>query len=244
MSLSKDELRAMVALREKDKVLDEIQKEIDAVPPRIAAVKADLEGEKRHMDAAKAKIIELEKKKKSKELDVAAKEESARKRSSQLNDIKTNDAYKVAQAEIEKDKAAAGDLETEVLQIMEDIDKARAEEKTATADFKKVEEHAKKDLERLEAELSHAKGRFETAKAERDQSVVAVPAAVMKVYNHVRSRGKLDAVVPVVDGHCSGCQINLSPAVMVDLAKLKGLVTCESCQRILYKAETVAPAAA
>ena len=36
------------------------------------AAKADLEGEKRHMEAAKARILELEKSKKAKELDVAA----------------------------------------------------------------------------------------------------------------------------------------------------------------------------
>jgi predicted nucleic acid-binding Zn-ribbon protein len=65
----------------------------------------------------------------------------------------------------------------------------------------------------------------------------------MKVYNHIRGRGKLDAVVPVVDGHCGACQINLAPTVMVELTKVKNLVTCESCQRILYKPEPAAQAA-
>lgn len=245
MPISKDALRALVALQEKDKVLDLIQKEIDAVPPRIAAAKADLESEKRHMDAAKAKIVELEKKKKSKELDVAAKEEAARKHQAQLNELKSNDAYKAMQGEIEKEKAAASDLETEILQIMEDIDKARAEEKQAVAEFKKTEEFARKDLEKLEAELSHAKGRFETAKSEREQSAAPVPADMLKIYNHVRSRGKPDAIVPVVDAHCGSCQINLAPSVIVELTKLKNLVTCESCQRILFKPDllTAAPAA-
>ena len=136
MALTKESLQALVALQQKDKHLDSIQKEIDAVPPRIAAVKADLEGEKRHMDAAKAKIIDLEKKKKSKELDVAAQEEAARKHSSQLNELKSNDAYKAMQIEIDKEKAKAGDIETEILQLMEDIDKARAEEKAATVEYK------------------------------------------------------------------------------------------------------------
>ncbi|MBI4061973.1 MAG: hypothetical protein HY403_11150 [Elusimicrobia bacterium] len=244
MALTKEALQALVALQSKDKHLDSIQKEIDAVPPRIAALKADLEGEKRHMDAAKAKIVELEKKKKSKELDVAAKEEAARKHAAQLNDLKSNDAYKAMQAEIEAEKAAAGAIETEILQFMEEIDKARAEEKAATAEFKKTEEFSKKDLERLEAEQSHAKGRFETAKVERDAAAAAVGAAEMKVYNHIRGRGKPDAVVPVVAGHCGSCQINLTPGLILEVAKLKSLVTCESCQRILYKPELLAAAAA
>ncbi len=244
MALTKEALQALVALQQKDKHLDAIQHEIDAVPPRINALKADLEGEKKHMNDAKAKIMELEKKKKSKELDVAAKEEAARKHAAQLNDLKSNDAYKAMQQEIEAEKKAAGDIETEVLQVMEDIDKAKAEEKAATAEYKKTEEFSKKDLEKLEAEMSHAKGRFETAKAERDASAALVGPAEMKVYNHIRSRGKPDAVVPIIGGHCGSCQITLTPGLSLEVAKMKSLVTCESCQRILYKPEQVAAAAA
>jgi len=240
MALTKEALQALVALQQKDKHLDSIQQEIDAVPPRIAALKADLEGEKRHMDAAKAKILELEKKKKSKELDVAAQIEAARKHTGQLNDLKSNDAYKAMQVEIDKEKAKADDIETEILQIMEEIDKARAEEKAATGEFKKTEEFSKKDLEKLEAELSHAKGRFETSKVERDATAAAVAPSELKVYNHIRSRGKPDAVVPVVNGHCGSCQITLTPGLILEVAKLKNLVTCDSCQRILYKPELLA----
>ena len=240
MALTKEALQALVALQQKDKHLDAIQHEIDAVPPRIAALKADLENEKRHINEAKARILELEKKKKSKELDVAAQIEAARKHSGQLNDLKSNDAYKAMQVEIDKEKAKADDIETEILQIMEEIDKARAEEKAATVEFKKTEEFSKKDLEKLEAELSHAKGRFETSKAERDAVAAAVAPSEMKVYNHIRGRGKPDAVVPVANGHCGSCQITLTPGLILEVAKLKNLVTCESCQRILYKPELLA----
>lgn len=237
-------MRALVALQEKDKVLDAIQKDIDAVPPRIAAVNADLANEKKRMDAAKAKTLELEKKKKTKELDVAAKEDAARKHTAQLNELKSNDAYKAMQAEIEKEKAAAGDIETEILQIMEEIDKSKGEEKALAAELKKIEDFSKTDLAKLEAELSHAKGRFAEAKTLRDAAAEPVPADIMKVFNHIRSRGKPDAVVPVVDGHCGSCQMTLSPAVIAEVVKLKTLTTCESCQRILYRPESFVATAA
>ncbi|MEK7232556.1 MAG: C4-type zinc ribbon domain-containing protein [Elusimicrobiota bacterium] len=244
MALTKEALQALVALQQKDKHLDSIQHEIDSVPPRIAALKADLEEEKRHMDAAKAKILELEKKKKSKELDVAAMDEAARKHSAQLNDLKSNDAYKVMQAEIVAEKAAAGDIETEILQIMEELDGAKVQEKAATSEFKKTEEFSKRDLEKLEAEMSHAKGRFEISRIERDATAAAVAPSEMRVYNHIRSRGKPDAVVPVVSGHCGACQINLTPGLILEIVRLRSLVTCESCQRILYKPELLVPATA
>ncbi|OGR47732.1 MAG: hypothetical protein A2X37_04255 [Elusimicrobia bacterium GWA2_66_18] len=243
MALTKEALQSLVALQEKDSALDSIQKEIDAVPPRLAALEADLASEKRLLDAAKAKILELEKKKKSKELDVAAKEEAARKHAGQLNDLKSNEAYKVMQAEIEKEKAAVGDIETEILQIMEQIDAARIEEKAAVVEFNKTNEFSKKDREKLEAELSHAQGRHATAKAERDATAAPVPPELMRIYDHIRSRGKPDAIVPVIDGHCGSCQINISPSMAAEVAKQKALVNCDSCQRILYKPEKAASAA-
>jgi predicted nucleic acid-binding Zn-ribbon protein len=244
MALTKEAMRALVALQERDIALDAIQKEIDSVPPRIAAVQADLANEKKRMDAAKAKTLELEKKKKTKELDVAAKEEAARKHTGQLNELKSNDAYKAMQVEIEKEKAAAGDIETEILQIMDEIDKSKGEEKALAAELKKVEDFSKGDLQKLEAELSHAKGRHAEAKAARDAAAEPVPADIMKVFNHIRSRGKADAVVPVVDGHCGSCQITLSPAMIAEVTKLKNLAMCESCQRILYRKETLVAVAA
>lgn len=237
-------MRALVALQDKDKVLDAIQKEIDSVPPRIAAVKSDLANEKKRMDAAKAKTIELEKGKKSKELDAAAKEESARKHAGQLNEVKTNEAYKALQVEIEKERAVVSEIETEILQFMEDIDKSRAEEKVLAAELKKIEDFSKGDLEKLEAEMSHAQGRYNAAKAERDAAAELVPLTMLKVFNHIRSRGKPDAVVPVINNHCGACQINLSPSMIIEITKLKELAVCESCQRILYKPEQLAAAAA
>ena len=50
--------------------------------------------------------------------------------------------------------------------------------------------------------------------------------------------------MPVVSGHCGACQINLTPGLSLEVAKLKSLVTCESCQRILYKPELLVPTAA
>ena len=237
-------MRALVALQGKDKVLDAIQKDIDSVPPRIAAVRADLADEKKRLDEAKSRTVDLEKKKKTKELDVASKEEAARKHQGQLNELKSNEAYKAMQVEIDKEKAAAGDIETEILQLMEEIDKSKAAEKSLAAELKKIEEFSRADLEKLEAELSHARGRHADERVERDAAAAPVPADLIKVFNHLRSRGKLDAVVPVVDGHCGSCQITLSPAMIAEVAKLKSLAVCESCQRILYKPEQLVAAAA
>ena len=229
-------------LQHQDLALDKIQAAMDKIPVEIAAVRAALEREKTSASEIKTEILNFEKKKKERELEVGQKEEDARKHSGQLNQVKTNEAFRALQGEIDRAKKEAGELETQILEIMESLDASRREEKGILASLKLIEEKAKGEIAVHETKLKELQSQFESAKAARDASASPVPPDVMKVYNHIRSRGKKDAVVLVDGDLCSACRITLAPQVIIEATKAKALVTCESCQRILYRAETAAAA--
>jgi predicted nucleic acid-binding Zn-ribbon protein len=238
MGITKETLATLVALQKSDSVLDKLQAEMDLIPKQIAVLREELDRSKARMTQAKSQILDLEKKKKEKELDLASKEESIRKHNVELNQVKSNEAFKALQAEIDQAKAAVGQGETDILEIMEGIDASRREEKAAAAEFKAAEGKAQGEISALEKVLAGLKADFDGKKAVRDQAAAAVPADMLKIYDHGRSRGKLDVIVPVDGGNCSACRINLAPQMIIEVAKAKSLVVCESCQRILYKPES------
>lgn len=240
MALTKENLAQLISLQEKDSALDEVKKEMDRIPGEVAALKAALENEKARWNEAKARTISSEKKKKEKELELAQKEEAAKKHGADLNKVKTNEAFKALQKEIDAAKAEGSDIETQILELMEAIDVSRKEEKALAAEHAGLEKKAGTEIAALETRLSELKGRFEAAKTERDQLAAPLPADAIKIYDHVRSRGKLDAVVAIDGTNCSACRIVLAPQVIVEATKAKALVTCESCQRILYRPEALA----
>ncbi|MDD5657235.1 MAG: C4-type zinc ribbon domain-containing protein [Elusimicrobia bacterium] len=240
MPLTKEDIHKLVDVQRDDAGLDKLQAEMDVIPRRIAGLRDGLEGAKAKSAQAKAKTQTFEKKKKEKELELAAKEEAVRKHSMELNQVKTNDAFKALQAEIDRDKAAGGQIETEILEAMEGIDASRREEKAAAAECKEAEARAAAEIGGLEKELAALKARHDAMRAQRDQAASGLPDEMMRVYNHARMRGKLDAIVPVDGGNCSACRISLAPQMIVEVTKAKSLVVCESCQRILYKAEPAA----
>ena len=244
MALSKDALLQLIELQKQDKELDKAQAALEKIPVMIHNLKAGLEAEKAKGVGAKAKILTLEKRKKEKELELAKHEEDARKHGAQLNQVKTNEAFKALQQEIGFAKQHASDIETQILELMEGLDAARKEDKAIQAELSVEIKNFEAEIAGHEKRLAEQTAAYQVAKAQRDAAIGPVPADVMKVYEHTRHRGKLDAIVPIEGSMCSACRITLAPVVIVEATKLKSLVACESCQRILYRPELLAPAKA
>lgn len=240
MNLNREALQQLIKLQAQDKVIDALQTAIEKVPVDIAAVKKELEAEKAKMTEAKTKLTKLQLAKKDKELEMSQKEEAIRKHGNELNSVKSNDAYKALLSEIEKAKAAVSDLETAILQIMEDLDQAAKEEKAEQAKVKEVEAKAQTEIKSLEEHQAKLTAEAAQEKSKREALTGGIPADVMKLYDHLRKRNKGVALAVVQGTICGACKITILPQSLIELTKGSKVISCESCQRILYNAETPA----
>ncbi len=244
MALTKEALTLLISLQERDLVFDRLQKELARVPLEIQAMRDGLEREKARQQDAKQITIELEKAKKGKELDLAQKEEAVRKHMMELNQVKTNEAFKALQTEIDRAKAAGGQIETEILEIMERLDASRKGEKAAVVAFRAREEGVKGDVAAMETLRTRLQAEFEAAKTAREAAAEGIDAGALRAYRHIRSRGKSDAIVRIDGNACGACRMAQSPHKIVEATRATTMVLCESCQRILYIPAALAKAAA
>jgi predicted nucleic acid-binding Zn-ribbon protein len=239
MALTKEALAQLISLQERDSSLDKLRDAIEEMPRQVAALRSQLEGKKAQISEIKSRIIGLEKKKKEQELDLAAKEESIKKHSSELNQVKTNDAFKALQHEIDSAKSKIGENETVILEIMDETDRLRREEKPMIAEMGAEEKKINDQVAVLEGQLKDLKEKFDREKAQRDQDGAPLAGEMMRVYDHARSRGKRDAIVPIDNSNCSACRVVLPQQVIIEATKAKQLIICENCQRILYLKDVV-----
>ncbi|MBI4346994.1 MAG: hypothetical protein HY553_09080 [Elusimicrobia bacterium] len=242
MPLSKETARQLVKLQEQDKVIDALQADIDKIPKAIAEIQARIEARKSRLHDTKKRAGDIQIRRKEKEAQMAAKEADIKKRSGELNTVKTNEAFRAIQSEIEQAKAAVGDLETAILTLMDEADQVAKDEKGISAELK-VEEG--KDLEEIGAFENDKKGlesKQAAEKAKRDALVPSIPEDVLKHYEHLRKRKAGGAALaPVLKNMCGGCRIALPPQVVVEVVKASKLQTCEACHRILYMPDAAAP---
>ncbi len=244
MALNAEHIRRLIELQAHDQAIDAVDKSLADIPAFIADLKNKIEAARQKASQAKAQVQDFEKKKKERELELAQKEEAIRKHSGELNTVKTNEAFKALQVEIDRAKSEVGDIETKILEFMEQIDGAQQEFKKATADFGVEEKAFLAQIAEKESDLAAVKAKKETLLAERKNLAEPIPEDIHKIYDHVRSRGKRDPVSKAIkksDGGavCGACRMNLAPQMVIEVTKLKNFVFCESCQRILYIPEVL-----
>ncbi len=238
------EARAIIDLQARDKAIDDLAGKIVAIPEQILALNAAFEEKKNSMNTARETLVKLKVDKKAKELTVAEKEEEIRKHHRDLNTIKNNDAYKALQTEIARAQKEQGDIETEILRLLEEIDAAVTEDGKLQQEAKKLEQETGLQVKTLEDAKKGAETELSAAKTERSDFASGISAGVLEKYEFIRAQRKGLAVVHVVEDKagrisCGGCNMGLTAQKIVDLKTPDALVFCDNCQRMIYLTKTV-----
>jgi hypothetical protein len=244
---SKESVKALIGLQALDLSLDSVALGLAAVPVRKAAEEAVFEGKKASLAAARAALTRFRVEKKETELLVAEKEEEIRKHQRDLNQVKTNEAYKALESEIGTAARGKDELETAVLELLEKIDRAAADEKAALASMAALESALKAKLAELDGEAEALKLREAALLEDRLKALAGLPEELLERYKFLRSRLKGQVVLEAElrsDGKfsCGGCHMQLLPQEAVDLLKPDAFAVCKDCQRLLYLKKTVSPA--
>lgn len=224
---------SLLVLQECDKKLQDMEKQLKDIPARKNSELERLEKHKASLNEATEALKHRQSGLKDVELEADAKKESITKLRKQQLDIKTNKEFKAIESEIagiEKDLQA---IEERELTVMEEIEQASAEVKSAEEDLKKEESEVGEDIKALDARAAEIEAKLNEVKAERERAAQDVDPEWLATYERLLSRKGL-VLVPLRDGTCGGCNMQVPPYVIHDAGKHTSIVTCVHCGRMLY----------
>ena len=239
------EVKALVELQKTDSAMDAKKAAAAAVQVKIAALNAAFEAKKNSMTAAHDALVALQVKKKSCEIKIAEADEGIRKHQRELNLVKDNNAFKALLSEIENDKKNKDELETGVLFLLEEIDKAAIQDKAIREEVKKLEETLRGEVAALEAKAKEIAAGLEGEKAARAAAAAALNPELLEKYENIRVNKKGLAVAEVHEEpstgklSCGGCHMGLTPQKALDVKKHDALAVCQDCRRLMYMEKTV-----
>ncbi|MDD5644641.1 MAG: C4-type zinc ribbon domain-containing protein [bacterium] len=179
-------------------------------------------------------LRKLQVERKNSEIQVESNNEKIAKLDSQAGSVRDNKTYKAIQNEILDLKARISLIEDTMLENMEKCDEVGAQikdlrEKAVQAKkaLGESETRAKKENEEIEKEIKD----LESLKTEIEKNL---RPEILSQYRRLLNNKKDTVVVPSKNGSCGGCFMSLTPQCIMKLKSEMQIVTCESCQRILY----------
>jgi uncharacterized protein len=228
------DLKLLIHLQVLDTRLGELAREIAALPKHVAEIEKKLVSHERKLEADRAALLANQKERKKCEGDIQMQEQKIAKLKDQMLGAKTNEQYRAFQNEIDFCQKEIRKAEDRILELMTESEPLDKNVKAAEAALKT--EKAQVDAEKNQARERTAadQNAAQQLQEERAGLVKSITPALYQRYERVRPNRKGIAVAEVVDGRCTACQIVLRPQYFQDLKRGETVLSCESCQRILY----------
>jgi predicted nucleic acid-binding Zn-ribbon protein len=227
-------LSSLVALQALDTAADAARKRISEVPAAERALDAAVASAQVAVDEVRAKVNENGAARRVLEKEVATIDMRMAKFEEHKAAVKTNQEFQALNHEIEVAQTSKSALEDQIITLMDAADTLNASLKTAEAALAAQKKSA--DASRAAMHDDRTKQEAEIARlaGERGAATASIPAPLLAKYDQIAKNRKGIAVAAMIAGHCTACHVRLRPHVEQQVRRNDSIITCDSCQRILY----------
>jgi len=230
-----DQMQALLILADQDRHIQELQKLLKQIPARLTEARKQLDAEQVILDEVRIPWEGWEKEIREKETTIQIAQETTARFESHVKQVTTQQEYVAARKQIDEAKRLSLRLEDEIKAL-------RAKQEEVSPRLSEIQGHYDKVLEAykaVEAEILKEKAGLDK---EMSALLIVKGDAAKKLdhrthqyYERLNKSGKMPALVPSVDGVCTGCNIALPPQVYNQLiANPDRYGVCSHCNRMLY----------
>ena len=227
-------IESLKQLQTVDGELHRLRRQLEQQPIELGQINARVTAQEAHARQAEERLRALQLSQKEKEIDLQTREANVRKLQSQLFQLKTNKEYSAMQREIETLKADNSVLEESILGAFDQIEQATKARQQEQEQLKLVQQKAAGERAQIDAQSSAVQEQIAQLERSRQGLLPDVPREALGVYERVLAIREGLALVPLLNDACGGCYRRLPPQVISQVHMKTLLVTCESCNRILY----------
>jgi predicted nucleic acid-binding Zn-ribbon protein len=233
-------LKSLIELQEQDSQLLVLRAQLAEFPRLFAAMDERLATARGNVEGAKAAQIAANKERRKFELDAEQCKDRIAKYKGQSSAVKTNEAYRALQHEIEMAERDLALSEDRLLAEMVAAEEYDRQIKTAQSALAETETAVR--AQRAVAEREQAEEEKEAAKHEAQRKLIAarIPEDILDHYTRLGRRHRGVALAQVRERgneqSCAMCGVLILPHLFEQIRQSESdeLFHCETCTRILY----------
>ena len=217
----KEKLLLLIKLQECDSQLVKLSAKKKILPENIEKLDKEFSSFKEGIEKNKIKYDELKSRHTENENKIKKLNEGIVKTKERMLEVKNNKEYQAMLKEIEIAESSRGEIETEIISILEELDKlsvlVKKDEETLKQSRSKYEQEKKiieDDLNAIDADVvDWEKKRIDLQKNVSDDLLVR--------YEKIKKRNKGVGVISVWKAVCNGCHMNIPPQLYNELQKIE-----------------------
>lgn len=237
------ELSKLISLQEVDIEIKRLRAEIESLPERRARLESDFTESARDYFDLSAQLEQARSERASLESSLEAEQQKSQKFKDDLNKMTAPNikVYETIMREIDVSRKTIGTYETEVLKLMERIEKLEAQVNERRPEVESRRVDIDRQLAAWDAAVEEQRRRLESLAAERLPMLDALSPTARVEYERLSRMKSGLALAEARDYACQACRMKIRPQVFNDIRRGEQIIICESCSRILYfKAEAAA----
>lgn len=226
-------LASLIELQTLDRRITEIKDQERKTPELLQAAEAPLKEAQARLKLATSSSEALAKERRDKERDLEMQEAHIRKLRD-FSELKSNKEYQARQFEIEVANKKKGEVEEQILLLMERLEKLQQDVKQAREAAAEAERQFTSERDRLGALSAELVAELAQLEEKRRTVAATLTPAQLERYDKIKAMRKDVAVVPVRNGICTGCRLQLPPQLVAEVKRAQELLSCSYCHRMLY----------
>jgi hypothetical protein len=159
-----------------------------------------------------------------------------------LLEVKNNKEYQAMLKEIDIAESSRGNIETEIISILEELDKLSVLVKKDEEIFKQSKNKYEQEKKTMENDLNTIDADILDWEKKRIDLRKNVAEDLLAKYEKIKKRNQGIGVISVWKSVCNGCHMNIPPQLYNELQRSEELLSCPNCDRIMYFQDMEKPA--
>lgn len=228
------ELQGLIQLQQIDLRIMELKEKAARIPDEIQELDQRLEEIRQNSQQARQQIEDEGKALRQFEGNVETLKERLSKFKTQLMDVKTNKEYQAMLHEIQETESRISEFEDLILEkllLMDDLDERAGQTQEA---LEKREAEILKERREMEEFGHRFEAEIEELSGSRQQLAATLRPDLVELYTRISTARNGVALAEVKNQSCQSCHVRLRPQLFAELKTNHQILTCESCNRILY----------
>jgi predicted nucleic acid-binding Zn-ribbon protein len=233
--ITEEQIVTLVKLQKIDTEVQKLQSFLKEIPVRIGILDERLEKFGHGVEEDENGISKLNKKYRTYESDVQMNLGKIQKSQEKLRSVKTNKEYQSSLKEIEDIRLKNSKIEDEMLEFLEQIERAEKELNLRKQRYSQIVDDTKREKDAIKRDTEQCRLKLAQLESDRDIVTDALDNIILDIFDRVKSKqSDAVAIAEVKNAVCQGCNLNIPPQMYIELQHRNSLKNCPSCERIIY----------